>query len=348
MPILTADYLYDVSAQIFEGAGTPRERAQTVARLLVQSNLAGHDSHGIIRIPQYLHMIRSGNLVPDATVEVLHEAPSTAMLDGHWGFGQVIATHAMTTALGKAQQHAVSVVTVKHSNHIGRLSDYAMIAAEQECIGMMTVNNHGSGLNAAPFGGRERRLSTNPICVAIPTGDEPFVLDITTSVVAEGKVRVMRNQGKSLPEGWILDRDGHPSTNPADLYDGGAILPFGGMVAHKGFGLSMVVDILSGALSRAGCSGHADAQLGNGIFMFVIHIPHFLPFDEFCTQVQDFIHHVKNTPLAPGFSEILIPGEPEARTRRHRQTHGIEVDDTTWNQIRDAAQEVGVEITHGI
>ena len=344
MPILKAEALHKLTAQIFEGAGANPENAETVARLLVQSNLVGHDSHGVIRIPQYLHFIRNGNLDPNASIDVLQDAPSVASVTGNWGFGQVVASQAMKLAIEKASQYGVSVVTLKESNHVGRLSDYAIMATEHSCIGMMTVNNHGSGLNAAPLGGRERRLATNPICVAIPADEDPFVLDITTSVVAEGKVRVLRNKGASLPEGWILDKTGKASTDPADLYDGGAILPFGGMSAHKGYGLSLVVDILSGALSQAGLSGTPEARLGNAAFMLAIHIPHFLPFGDFREQVDGFLDYIRQTPLAPGYDEILIPGEPEARVRRQRTAEGIEIDDTTWEQILGAAQQVGVKV----
>ena len=347
MPTFTADQLTTIGTQIFEAAGAPAGEAQTVARLLANANLVGHDSHGVIRIPQYLGFIESGDLTPGAPIEITRETPSTAVVNGNWGFGQVITSRATEVAIEKAKNSAVSAVTVQRCNHIGRLADYAMMAASHDMVAMLTANNHGAGRNVAPWGGRERRLSTGPICVAIPTGENaPIVMDITSSVVAEGKVRVMRNRGMPVPEGWIIDAEGNPSTDPNDFYGPpqGAILPFGGMVGHKGFALSMIIEMLSGGLSGAGCSRPDATRVGNAISITVYSISHFVPLEEFYQQIDDFVRYVKSSELAPGFDEIVVPGEPELRIEAQRRAEGIFVEDETWRQIFAAAEKLGVRL----
>ena len=348
MPVFPFEHLVSVSTHIFEGAGAPAEEAQTVARLLVNANLVGHDSHGVIRIPQYLGLIAAGNLTPGAPFMIIHEAPATAVVNGNWGFGQVVASKAMSLAIEKAEKSGVSCVAVQCCNHVGRLGDYALMAAERDMIAMVTANNHGAGRNVAPWGGRERRLATNPICVAAPRGREaPILMDITSSIVAEGKVRVMRNRGEKVPEGWIIDAAGNPTTNPNDFYGPppGALLPFGGAVGHKGFALGMIIEILSGGLSGAGCSRAEINRNGNALSITVYNVAHFVPLEQFYQQVNAFVDYVKSSALAPGFNEIVVPGEPEARVAAKRRAEGIFIEDETWRQISEAAEKLGVTLT---
>jgi uncharacterized oxidoreductase len=350
MPVFSDQRLKEIGFSIFKSAGVPEDEAKIVSEALVRANLAGHDSHGVIRISQYVDMLLKEMIKPGMGIEILHETPTTAVIDGRWGFGQVVAAKAMEIAIAKARESYLGAVTARRSNHVGRIGDYAEMAAREGMIGMVTVNNHGAGLLVAPWGGRERRLSTNPISFAFPTGEgEPVVLDITTSIAAEGKVRVKRNRGERLPEGWIIDHEGKPSTNPDDLYGTkdqppGALLPMGGQVGYKGFGLSVVVDVLSGALSGAGCSGTPGSRLGNSIFTLAINIEGFTSGEEFKSEVDRFIRFIKSCPLAPGFDEILMPGEIESRTHERRLREGIPVDDVTWNQILEAARRVGADI----
>ncbi|MBM3235715.1 Ldh family oxidoreductase [Candidatus Poribacteria bacterium] len=353
MPIFSADYLKQAGVKVFKGAGVPDDEAEVVMRLLVKANLVGHDSHGVIRLPQYMSLIQREALHPGAPIEIVKETPSTAVINGNWGFGQVIASRAMEIAIQKAKTYSVSTVGAHHSNHVGRMADYAIMAAEEKMIGMVLVNNHGAAQQVAPYGGIERRISTNPICLAVPTGrkdtvsqtvGEPLVVDITTSVVAEGKVRVARNRGQSIPEGWIIDANGNPSTNPQDLYADppGALLPFGGIVAHKGFGLGLIVDILTGTISNAGFSRVNPPRIGNAIFLTVINISNFMPIEEYLEQVDTFIEYIKSSKPMPGFDEVLVPGEPETRMEKKRLTEGIFVEAETWKQITDVAKSVGV------
>lgn len=349
MPVFQAGELQAITTQIFQGAGSPEEEARLVSRYLINANLMGHDSHGVIRIPQYLTSVKQGDCVPGASPEVVQETPATVVLNANWGYGQVAATRAMEIALEKAANQAVSSVGIHQCNHIGRLGEYPAMAAAHDMIGIVTVNGHGVGHIVAPFGGAEGRMVTNPIAVGIPTGQgTPVLMDIATSVVAEGKVRVKRNQGQPTPEGWLVNNQGVPTTNPEDLYTSprGALLPLGGLEAgHKGYALSFVIEVLSGALSRAGCA-KPDAARGaaNGVFMLVLNIAAFTPIEDFKQEVDDFSAYVKSARPMQGFTEVLLPGEIEARQFQHRSDTGITVDDETWRQIVTSAAEYGVNV----
>ena len=347
MPTFTPDHLESIACRVLASAGVPGDEAQVVAHSLVASSLLGHDSHGVIRIPQYVSMVREGQVKPGSGVTVVRETGCTALLDGNYGFGQIVARKAMEIAIAKAAVSGTCSVAVRHSSHVGRLGEYPTMAAEQGMIGMAMVNNHGGGLCMAPWGGVERRLSPNPISFAIPTGQgQPILLDMTSSVCAEGKLRVMRNRGQTLPEGWIIDAQGRPSTDPAAFYGPpqGALLPLGGTVGYKGFGLCLVMDILAGALSGAGCSGSSDAVGLQGLFVTAIDIASFVTPEEFQGQVDALIRYVRSSPRLPGTEEILVPGEPEFREEGRRLREGIDVEDETWRQILEAAETVGLDL----
>jgi len=344
MPVLQAHVLQGIARDIFVAAGVPPEEARIVADALVASNLAGHDSHGVIRVPQYLQLLRDGLIQPGQPTEIVRETPTTAVIDGHWNFGQVAARRATEIALAKAEAQGLGAVALHHANHVGRVGDYVLMAAERGFLGLAAVNNHGAAPHVAPFGGTAGRLSTNPIAFAAPTSSgPPFVLDMTTSIVAEGKIRVLRNQGKPIPEGWVLDGHGQPTTDPHAFYGPpkGALLPFGGKLGHKGFGLSLMVELLAGALSGAGCSRPGVTRLGNALFLLALKVESFLPLAEFERHLEALRTHVKDTPTQPGFDEILVPGEPEARTEARRRAEGIPLDDETWRQVLEAARSVG-------
>ncbi len=348
MPLFPADQLKSICIDIFKAIGVAEDKAQIVANLLVEANLAGHDSHGVLRLPQYVRMIQDKDIQPDAEIEIVPpETPSSAVIDGHWGFGQVIVTQAMEIAIAKARTHVVSAVNVYNCNHIGRLADYVLMAARAKMIGVLFVNGHGADQGTAPWGGIARRLGTNPMACAIPTGrEDPMLIDITTSVVAGGKLRAYRNRGEALPEGWLIDSAGNPSTDPAVYFDAprGALLPFGGIAGHKGYGLGLLVDILAGAMCEAGCSRPAAPRLGNALLAIAINIENFIPIADFEGHVARLIDFVKASPTAPGYDEISIPGERSARTRRDRLANGIPLDDATWESLVETARRVGVEI----
>ncbi|MEM2092229.1 MAG: Ldh family oxidoreductase [Candidatus Bathyarchaeia archaeon] len=341
MPKFTAEQLIDLGTRIFSAAGAPSEEARLVSEFLVRANLAGHDSHGVIRIIEYVNNIEKGVIRPGAKIEVFRETPSSAILNGNWGFGQVIAKRAMEMAVEKARDGAVGVVCAFNCNHVGRLADYTMIALSNDMIGIAMVN---STRFVAPFGGRDRMLSTGPISFAFPSNLEfPLVVDIATSVVAEGKVRVMLHKGEKIPFGWIIDKDGNPSNDPKDLYDGGALLPLGGdEVGHKGFGLGLAIEILTGILSGAGCA-YEESKRGNGIFFEAINIGRFMPIDEFKRKVTELVKAIKSSRPRPGFKEIIIPGEPEYLTEKVRLREGIYVPERTWEEIKSIAKRLGVD-----
>ena len=342
MPVFKAETLKRISEEIFKAYGAPAEEAKLVSEFLVRANLCGHDSHGVIRVIQYVKAIEDGLLKPGVKIEVVRETSSSALIKGNWGFGQVIAKRAMELAIEKARKSSVSVVCAFDIYHIGRLADYTMLAAEKNMIGIAMVN---STATVAPYGGRERLISTAPVSYAFPTGKENlFVLDIATSVCAEGKVRVALHKGVKLPEGCIIDKEGNPSTNPADLYDGGAILPLGGdLVGYKGFGLGLVVEVMAGILSNAGCAYEANKK-GNGVFFEVINIEDFMSVDEFKNRIDALIRRIKSSKLRPGFKEILLPGEPELKTKMKRMKGGIYIPERTWNEMMKIADKKGIDV----
>jgi uncharacterized oxidoreductase len=344
MPILTASELRDLCITLLSAWNAPEHEAEIVADCLVRSNLEGHDSHGVLRLPQYLERIDSGQIQPGASITTVREAKAMAALDGGWNFGQVIATRVAEMAIAKAKDCSQATVTAFHCNHVGRLARYCQMAVDNDCIGIMAVNGHGGDQGTAPFGGTDRRLSTNPIGFGFPTGKEfDIILDMTTSVAAGGKMRVAQNLGKSVPEGWLLDGDGKPTTDPDDYFGPppGCSLPFGG---HKGFGLSLVVDILAGALSESGCSRPDPEASANAVFFQAIHIESFTNMDEFRHQVDRLVDHVKASPPAEGFDEIMVPGEASSNRIVEREEQGIPIDDKTWETLTSAAQTKGISL----
>ena len=340
MPTLQPVPLADYTSRIFQAAGTPKMTADLVGRSLVSSNLAGHDSHGVIRIMQYLRQIDEDELRPQATPEIERETAVMTLFNGHRCFGQLAAKVAIENGISKARGNAVATVGLKHSGHVGRLGEWVELAAEAGLIALAYANGGRAGGLVTPFGGAERRLGTNPIAVAIPLQDRPsLLLDFATSAVAEGKVRVALNSGKPIPEGWALDKTGAPTSNPADLYDDGMLLPAAG---HKGYGLALLSDFLGGILTGAGAPGLPGSILGNGVLFILLNIEEFRPLANFFADGTHIAERIKATKPAPGFDEVLLPGEPEARSAQARQENGIPLDENTWSQIVEVAQKLGV------
>ncbi|MBS7628310.1 Ldh family oxidoreductase [Candidatus Bathyarchaeota archaeon] len=328
-----------VSSDIFLALGAPKEGANLVADLLVRANLAGVDSHGIIRIPSYVKEIEEHRIVPGSKPKVVKDMATITILDGNRGFGQVVALKAMELAIEKAGRKGLAATGAYNCGHIGRLADYAILAAERNMIGLVMTPG---GRWVAPWGGMEAILGISPISIAIPAGKyKPFVLDMSSGVAAAGKIRVKAVRGEKLPLGWIIDKDGKPSTNPEDLEKGGAILPIGGDVGYKGHGLSLIVEFMCGPLL-----GFKELTKGpgKGIFMMALNIEDFTPIEEFKTGVDSYIETVKASRLAQGYREILIPGEPEFREDERRRREGIYVEEATWDEIVKIARRLKVEI----
>jgi LDH2 family malate/lactate/ureidoglycolate dehydrogenase len=340
MLTLTADRLRDVTARIFAAAGAPQDIADDMAAILTESNLVGHDSHGVIRIPAYVRQIKEGSLVPDARPEIIDETPGSALVDGKYGFGHIAAAFGTETAIRKAKEAKAVVVSIVRCNHIGRLGEWGSRAAARDVVAIVTVGGGGGFGSAAPFGGAARVLGTNPISVGIPGGDMPDMLvDFATTVVAEGKIQVARAKGTPLPPGCILDKDGNPSTNPEDFYNGGMLLPFGG---HKGYGLAMVVDLFGSALTP-GAEYNRNGR-GGGAVIIAVDAATFHPLAAYEHSADDALRRVKEVPPAKGFSEVLLPGEPEQRSKAERLRDGIPVAEATWEAIVNAGKSVGVDV----
>ena len=334
MPVFSHQYLHNVASQIYVAEGVPLEEAEIVATHQVKANLVGHDSHGVIHILEYVERMHRGHIVPGAPFEVVRESPTTACIDGHWGFGFVVTEKAMRMAIEKARAHNVAALTVFSQSHIGRLGDYPAMAIEEGMIGIITADSGAGPKAVAPFGGRERRLGTNPICIGVPSDMEgPVVLDMATAAVAAGKVSLARNRKEAIPSSWVIDKEGNPTTDPEDYFRGGAILPVGADQGHKGSGLSFMVEMFSGILTGLGFGINPEAPHNDGCFIAVFNVEAFRPLAQFKREVSEFAAFIKSSAPAPGFSEVFYPGEVEWRTEQRRLQEGIYVEDETWQQI---------------
>ena len=348
MPVFTPEKLHQIGSDILLAAGCTEEDTSAVVDHLVDSNLFGHDSHGAIRFPEYVKAIKvDGRFKARGAIKLLRESPCTAVVDNGSGLGQVGGAYAMRLAIEKAREHGTATVSLQRTSHVGRAGAYPLMAAKEGMIGLAFVNAGRFGRQIAPFGGIDGRISTNPIAFSAPRRHaDPILVDMTTSVVAEGKVRVCVNKGIQTPEGWLIDHEGNPTTDPTVIKGpppNGAILPMGGVVSHKGYGLGLMVEILGGALSGQGCAQGEQTVESNGVVFTVYNIPFFSDMDWYYDEVEGLINHVKSSRPAPGVDEILIPGEPEFRMAEKRRREGIELDETTWQQIREAAELVGID-----
>jgi uncharacterized oxidoreductase len=338
----TAEALTTTASSIFEAAGTPADIAALMAESLVGANLAGHDSHGVIHIPGYVEAIRSGGIVPDARPEVIDEGPGIVQLDGGWGFGQYTAYVCMEQAIKKAKQNQIALVTVIRVGHIGRVGQWVEQAAQAGVIGMAGVSFGNGPFAATPFGGAGKVLSTNPLAIGMPLpGSAPFVSDFATTAVAEGKLRVAKAKGIPVPDGWIVDAAGRPTNDVSEFYDRGGMLQM--MGRHKGYALSLAVELLSIALTEADTARGENGRY-NGGFFIAIDPAAIRPLSEFTSAAGAICDRVTNVPPAPGSPGVLIPGQPEERTRAERLADGVELAESTWEAIQETARSVGATI----
>ncbi|MBI2807335.1 MAG: Ldh family oxidoreductase [Planctomycetes bacterium] len=345
MPTFSAEKLTAFAKSLFLASNVPEGEAGRVAESLVLANLCGHDSHGMIRVIQYADAIKDGRLKPGAPFTIVKQTAAVLVVDGGWGLGQVQAHRLLDRLVPRAEGLGLAAGTLKNCGHIGRLGEYAEAAAARKMAFLASVNNHGFGRGVAPPGGREPRIGTNPLCVGVPTSGDPVVLDIGTSVVAEGKVRVAFNKGQQAPEGWLLDSEGRPTTDPSVLYKDprGSIQPLGGSQAYKGFGIGLVLDMLVGGFSGAPCSTPGLPNMsGNAVFFLVLDVDQFAGAEHFLREVSGLARNVKECPRAAGAGDILVPGEPERRSCVQRRQTGIPLDDGTWTQLTTLAQRLNV------
>ena len=348
MPVLKDADLIKFSAALFRASGVSEADSQLVADSLVASNLRGHDSHGVMRIPFYIAKVEDGSVNPKAKLVIEKESPSSLVCDGEWGLGQVVCQDLMRRLIDKCATSAIACGTIRRACHIGRLGEYAEMAAASGFTAMVIANNHGAAQRVAPIGGKRPRLGTNPICIGMPGGaNGPFVCDIGTSATAEGKVRVKKIAGQSVPLGWILDPDGKPTTDPNQLYGDppGTILPLGGDQAYKGFGLAFMIELLAGGLSGGPCAFPSPPPpVGNCAVFWVINPAFFGGVQHAQTEAAKLETYVREVPRIDGVQEITLPGDPERRTLTNRRANGIPLDDGNWKALVDLAKKLNVAV----
>ena len=343
--LIQACKLRTLVADVLKAKNVRLEEAELVADQLVESNLVGYDSHGVVRVPRYVRAIEEGEINIDASIEVIRRSPSSLTIDGDWGFGQVVSGEALRLASEGASRQGVCYAGVLNCNDVGRLGAYTAHAAREGFVAIMMINDGGANPHVPPWGGKNPLLSTNPIAASFPwEGGEPLGIDLSTSIWAGGKIQVAMKREETLPDGIIIDSQGRPTNDPQDFFGipPGAVLPIGSPVAeHKGFALGLMVDILAGALSGAGCSGSGgtDAQ---GIFLLLMDVDAVSNRDRFNTHVQGLIDAIRSVPVAPGFDEIRIPGERQRSIKRERLDKGIEIEHTTWSELAQIADKLGV------
>jgi uncharacterized oxidoreductase len=343
--IVSHDRLKQIVSEIFAAAGCGPAEHERIAQYLVESNLSGHDSHGVIRVPSYVDWLRAGKVLANRSLEVVFENEAIAVVDGQFGFGQVMGEQATKLGIAKAERQGVAVVALRNSGHLGRIGDWAELAARAGKVSLHFVNTSGGGILVAPFGGSERRLSANPIAAGVPVKDgPPIIVDVSTCTIAEGKIKVAFNKGVKVPDGCILDGAGNPTNDPAAFYASppGAILP---MAGHKGYGLGVLAEVLAGALTGGSCSHFGVDRVANNMLSVFFDPTFFQSADGFAQEIEKFIDHVQSSRVLTPEGEILMPGEPEARSRTRKRREGITIDDTTWRQIVATGESLGVSIT---
>src|SRR5215469_3880712 len=343
MPKIQADRLEEIGRALFIAAGTPKDEAELVMRHLVGANLVGHDSHRISQVPTYIERIKVGHIVPGAPWTIVKESPNHTVVDGHWAFGYVANDKAMRLTIEKAEKGSVAAATVFRQGHIGRLSSYSQMAAKAGMIGLITADSGRSPKAVAPFGGREARLGTNPISIAIPSDlNGPLYLDMATSAAAAGKIALAVARNQPVPDGWVIGSDGKPTTDPTQLRQGGALLPVGGSEGYKGYGLSVMVEILCGLLTGLGFGVEPTGRHNDGCFMAVFKVDAFRPLAQFKKDVGELAAYLKATKPAEGSSGVYYPGEIEHMREQDRRQNGIEVEDATWYKLRSLAESYGL------
>ena len=344
--------------RVFEAHSTPTDIAAEAARHMVRSNLSGHDSHGVIRVNQYVREIESGEMAADARPSVLRQTDATGLIDARRGFGLYTTAWALDWAMERTGRQGATVVAIRHSTHTGRMGEYAERAAERGLVALVTVGAAGPGVGLMmPTGGQQVFLGANPYAVGVPAdGRPPMLFDGSTSTIAGGKIRVARDKGGQLPPDCILDRDGNPTTDPEDYFAGGTIVPLGGSVAgHKGSGLSLASALL-GALGMIGdpdptlITANVDEKVADargrvgGVLMLVVDPAAFGGREEYRAMVGESLSAVKRVRPREGVAEVLVPGEVEVNNRRQRSRDGIPLPEATVRGLAKIGKRFGVAL----
>lgn len=345
MPTIAPAALEAFAEQLLLAGGASAEEASVTARSLVDSNMRGYDSHGVMRLPYYIQAIRDGEVISGAPLTVISEGPSRVVADANWGVGQVQAVRMLKLLAAKAHESGQAIGTMTHCGHIGRLGEYCEMMAANGLVSMLMVNSHGAAVRVAPPGGKAPRLSTNPLAIGVPHKNAPLVLDFSTSATAEGKVRVKKIAGEKCPEGWLLDNEGRPTCDPNALYGTppGSILPMGGTQAYKGFGLGLMIEIFTGAMSGGVTARPVPFEKkGNCVFMMLIDPALFGGADHFRAEVEQLVEYIRSSPRMEGCEEIMLPGDPERKLFERRQAQGLMLDAENWNALVAAGIKFGV------
>ena len=342
-----------IASILVAGGSLPGEAAQ-VASNLVMANLSGHDSHGIGMVPRYVDAILEGGLKPNTSMAVRMDGGAMLSIDGQRGYGQIVGVQAMELAIARAKTHGLCLMALAGSHHLGRIGHFAEMAVAEGLVALHFVNVLSRPV-VAPWGGGDGRFGTNPCCMGIPlAGRSPFVLDFATSRVAQGKMRVAYNKGEQVPEGYLIDPHGRPTTDPAvvvmpqpgsggGLY--GALMTFG---EHKGYGMAVACELLGGALTGSG-TWHREPDSArsvvNGMLTILISAKHLGTQEAFDREAAAFVDWIGRGPAAPGVDAVMIAGDPERKARAQRERDGIEVDDGTWTEICASAGKLGMKLS---
>jgi len=346
MPLINHADLHGIALRIFEAAGSAPEEARVIADHLIEANLRGHDSHGVGLIPNYLQHLAGGTVFANRKGRVVSEKGSLIVYDGERAWGQIAAREATMIAIDKARETGVAVVALRNPHHIGRVGTYGEICAGAGMVSFHFVNVTDARPAVAPWRGADARFSTNPVCIAMPgpEPERPIILDMATSAVAMGKVRVARNKGEQMKAGILLDGEGKPTTDPNTMYGQrrGALLTVG---EHKGYALAFVCEMLAGALCGSGTmrperQGRSTAT--NGMLMIVIDPERLIDRDWLRDEIAAMTAYITASPPRNPDEPVLIPGDPERLTRAERLKNGVPIDDETWRELTVAARSINV------
>jgi L-2-hydroxycarboxylate dehydrogenase (NAD+) len=330
--------------RLLKKAGVPADQATVIAQVIVEADLRGIESHGVLRLPNYIRRVQAETMTAATELRILRERGATLLLDAQHGFGQIAGVHAMNEAMSLAEQYGIGFVAVRNSGHFGIAAYYAMMALPRKMIGMVSAN---AAPSMAAWGGTIPLLGTNPICVAVPTGGTvDIVLDMASSLVARGKIRLAGSKGERIPLGWALDAQGLPTEDP-DAAMKGTLLPIGG---PKGYGLALVADILAGVLTGAEFSSHVaatdelDRQVSAGFVVQAVDIAAFTDPARFERDIQSMIAEIRSSPRASGVERIYLPGEMEWLKKQERLETGILVPGSLLLELRNLANDLGVRL----
>lgn len=345
MPTFTPEHLISVCIDLLCACGASTDEAQIVTHELIESSLMGYDSHGVMRAVQYARELRAGRIQPNAPIAIVKETSSTALVDCGMGFGAVSARRMVEIVVEKGKACGVASAISMNCHHVGRLGAWVRLIAQHNLIGLAFANHVKSGHVVTPWGGQEGRLGTNPLAYAVPRRNAlPLMMDMSTCMIPEGKLRVALHAGKPAPAGCIIDAEGNPTTDPQKFYGPprGAILPFGGAQGYKGFGLALLVEVLGSML--AGYAPSADYPHVNGLCLMAIDPDVYCGAERFLDLVEDLCAYETNVPPAAGFDEVMMPGTPDDRIREQRLREGIPLPDETCRQMIEIAAQAGLNL----